>query len=183
MLQQLKDFVYKRSLNKQLASRGRPRTRRGSNLEKARSVGIYFDATNVDERKTVLAFAQTLRDQGKQVQLLGYFQQPVTENEFSFSAFSIKEVDWAGRPKGPQVNSFLADPADLFLALTPRTNRTLEYIACLYPAALRVGPVSEQPQAFDLMLDLPARTATSQLIEQIKRILKVTNVRNEPATA
>ncbi len=183
MLQLLKDYVYQRSLNNRLPRKPRPLAGRGINLNKAHSVGIYFDATRVDDRQTVLQFAQRLREQGKRVQMLGFFQHAVAETEFSFNAFSTKDVDWAGRPKGLQVDAFLSDATDLFIALTPQSSRPLEFIARLYPSVLSVGPVARNAHCFDLMLDFPTNTKVKEVIEQIERILNVTNVQSEPVTA
>lgn len=40
-------------------------------LENAKSVGILFDATLLEEREVVLQFAEKLKRQNKQVKLLG----------------------------------------------------------------------------------------------------------------
>ncbi len=183
LLANIKRWLYRRSLRQRLAQVRRPHQGKGVNLQTARTVGIYFDATSVDERQTVLRFAQQLREQGKQVRLLGFFQHVLNEAEFSFDAFSVREIDWTGRPKSPKVEHFLGEPVDLFLALQPKTSPVLEYIACLIPAALRVGPVAEQAQAFDLMLDVPASADHRTLLQHFQRILKVTNVQPEPVTA
>lgn len=181
VLHHLKQWLYERKLRQRKAARP-PRRPGGTsvNLQSAETVGIYFDATDLDEREVVLRFAQQLRDQGKQVNLLGYFQHPVEEGQFAFRAFSRRDLSWAGIPQHAEVMAFLADEVDLFIALQHPSSPVLEYIAALLPARLKVGPVTPVDRGLDLMFDFAPGTNYQAMIRHIQNILKVTNV---PAAA
>lgn len=183
VLDQLKQWLFERNLRKRMLARPPRRTAGVAvNLHSAETVGIYFDATDLDERQVVLRFAQQLRDQGKKVSLLGYFAHPVEEAQFAFRAFSRHDLNWAGIPQHADLEAFLAEPVDLFIALQHPSSPVLEYIATLLPAKLKVGPVTPAARGFDLMFDFAPGTNYQAMIRHIQNILKVTNVQAEPAT-
>lgn len=174
--------MYHRALRAGIGRSKRAGSGRKVNLDNARSVAILFDATTVDERKVVTDFAKQLRDRKTSVRMLGYFTNNIGESTFSFPAFSTKDLNWYGLPlKSKDVSEFLDREVDLLLVLQAKATPLFDYLAALQPAALKVGPVSETPHTYDLMLDAPATAGHRDLIQQIQQVLKVTNAQLQPA--
>lgn len=166
-------------LQKELKTR--KRETHSVNWEDAHSIGILFNATELKDRQTVLQYKEKLKNEGKQVKLLGYFQTEQNDPNFTFRHFNRKQIDWALRPSSPQIDEFLNMEFDLLLNLEPRTQLHSEYIAVLSKARLKVGPVSDNTECYDLMIDTSDQMNIDSFIKQIEALLKKTQSRNETA--
>ena len=181
LLDNIRLYVHFRSLRQLLDASRRQRGPRPVSLESAKSVGIYFDGTDVDARKTAESFAQELKKQGKQVRILAYLDLDVADSDFPFPSFTRKQVDWAFRPKSEALQHFLEQSFDLFFCLNTQSDLLSDYVASLCRAALKVGPVSKNTSAYDIMIDAKPGLGSSQLIQQMLGLLQKTNVQYQPA--
>ncbi|MEL7220834.1 MAG: hypothetical protein AAGJ93_05910 [Bacteroidota bacterium] len=166
-IERIKSRFYQKSLPAHPArSQGKvPRT-----LDDAKSIGILFNATDIDRRKQVLRYADQLKKSGKTVDLLGFIEQVDKEATFSFNFYTDKQVDWARRPKGEDVSKFLTKSFDVFICLFPKTSPSSEFLALHCPARLKIGPVPSRTDCYDLMLDMPASATPKQIIQQYDAI-------------
>jgi len=144
------------------------------NIDEAKQVGILFDATEIDDRQTVLRYAEKLRKQGKNVALLGYVPVVDKEATFSFDFFTKKDIDWAGRPKGASIQHWLTHEFDAFICLFTTNTPFAEFIALHTPANLKIGTVPRHPDCFDLMVDIKPSAKPQQLIQQYEAVLAKT---------
>jgi hypothetical protein len=183
LLEKIRDFAHQRTLKQALRQKARPQGRDQVNLHSAQNIGILFDASQTDDRETILRFAERLRKQGKRVSLLGFFDDVVEADHFPFKSFNYKQIDWALRPNAETVKEFTAQEFDLLLHLEPVAKTYSEYIAALSNAKLRVGPSTEHTYCYDLMIDQPAKAGLSRFIQQVEFLLGKTNVLHEPAHA
>lgn len=152
------------------------------NIQSAKSVGILFDATALDRRQAVLQYADQLKKQRKKVTLLGYFdvkQSQGASHDFKF--FDKKQINWLQMPKGENVDFFLQQNFDIFVFLNPTTTNYSEYIAALAKAHLKVGPISTEIDAYDLMLNVKNKASIKDFIQHMEAILKKTNKEHEAA--
>jgi hypothetical protein len=171
IIDRLKDRVYHKALP---AKPARAKAKPVPNLEEANTIAILFDATDVDERKRTLAYADRLRKQGKKVSVLGFIATADKEATFSFNFFTLRDIDWAQRPKGEHVQQWLSDEYDVLVCLFPRTSRFTEFLALHLRANLKIGPVAENEACYDLMLDMPASAGPQQIIKQYEGVLAKT---------
>lgn len=171
IIDRLKDRYYYKSLP---AKPGRATAAAVPNLEEARTIAILFDATDIDKRKRTLAYADKLRKQGKKVNVLGFISTADKEATFSFNFFTLREIDWAQRPKGDHVEQWLQREYDVMVCLFPKTSRVTEYLALHVRAGLKIGPVAENTACYDLMLDIPASTGPQKIIQQYETVLAKT---------
>lgn len=167
IIERIKERTYQRSLPVHAArSQGAiPRT-----LADAKRIGIHFDATQIDHRQQVIRYAEQLRKQGKSVELLGFIPQVDKEATFSFNFYTSKQIDWAKRPKGEAVAQFLGQSFDAFICLFARTSLSTEFIAVHSPARLKIGPVAQHRDCYDLMLDMGANSTPTQIIKLYEAI-------------
>ncbi len=174
-------WAYRRSLKQQLYGRKEPKGKSETNLNNAKTVGILFDATELLRRDIVLEYAEKLRKQNKRIKLLGFFDDATDSENYPFDFYNRKQVDWAFRPKGEQVQSFIKQDFDLLMNIDSQSLIHTEYIAALSNAKLRVGPCTEHTYCYDLMIDLSPRAGLKQFIEQAETLLGKTNIKHEAA--
>jgi len=108
-------------------------------LNKAASIGILFYADDKDQRTMVEGFAQALKDQGKEVQLLAFLEKRNMQSDYLFPYITPKDTTWFGKPKGGTAGYFIKYPFDMLINFSLREILPLEYIAALSHAAFRIG--------------------------------------------
>ena len=148
----------------------------GMNTERAKRIGILFDASEIDNRKAIIQYAEGLRKKGKKVNLLGYIPTVDQEATFDFDFYTKKNTDWAGRVKAEATKKFLDRSFDLFICLSPFTTQSSEYISLQTKASMRIGPVSENKFCYDLMIDCSKETTPMLFIKQYESVLELTAV-------
>jgi hypothetical protein len=168
LIDRIKERFYEKSLP---AHPARTKGRTPRNLEEAKTIGLLFDATEVDDRKKSLAYADKLRKQGKKVAVLGFIATVDKEATFSFDFFTLRQIDWAQRPKGEAIAHWLGQDFEVLVCLFPKTAKFTEYLALHTRAALKIGPVAVKASAYDLMLDMPAKSSPQQIIKQYEQVL------------
>lgn len=180
-IQNTKLFFHRYFLKKQLQQFKRSNKNRSISFGNARSIGILFNATELDNRKTAMKYAENLKAKGKKVKLLGFFDNQMEDENFTFDHFNRKQLDWALRPKSEVVSAFLKQPFDYLINIEPETNLYSEYIATLSQAHLKVGPYTEQSACYDLMIDAKDKTNVWDFINNIELLLEKTNTRHAAA--
>ena len=168
IIDRIKERFYQKSLPAKVArSKGQvPR-----NIEEAKSIGILFDATDVDYRKKTLAYADKLRKQGKKVNTLGFIATADREATFSFDFFTLRQIDWAQRPQGEAITHWLEHDFEVLICLFPLSTKFTEYLALHTRAGLKIGPVANNAACYDLMLDMSPKSTPQQIIQQYEQIL------------
>ncbi len=180
LLQRIQSVFFERYLND--LKRQNRNNSKSLSFDAMQTVGILFEATNVDERGIVFQYADELRARGKKVKLLGFFDNTVDDPNFTFRYFNRKNLDWALRPTGENVKEFIEQPFDLLITLDPVSKDYAEYIAATSKAHLRVGPITERTFCYDLMMDTGARRDLRNFIQHMESVLEKTNTRHEKAT-
>lgn len=179
--QSIQSYFRNRHLKKQLQVK-KANLHKRVNLEKAKTIGILFDASRLDIRQAALQYADQLKRNRKKVHLLGFFNlKQDTNASHDFNFFDKKSVDWRQLPKGKSVDFFLNQNFDIFVFLNPTSTPYSEYIAALSNAHLKVGPVTNQTECYDLMLNVKDKGNLKHFIQQMESILRKTNIEHEAA--
>lgn len=143
-------WLYQRKLN-QCLQKATKRT--ATNMERAKTIGIVFDATNEKDREIALSYKRTLQQQHKKVKAVAYYDSKEVLEENAFVCFCKKDIGFNQVPKTPAVNDFLAEPFDLLIGLHTHQCQPLEYIALASEAKFRIGHYFEDKTDFyDFML-------------------------------
>jgi len=151
------------------------------NFAQAKNIGLLFDATSLERRNEVLAYAKKLRSQDKKVTLLGFFDSKQEAADFTFNYFNRSGIDWAKRPKSEHVEFFLQAPYDIFIHLDPNPSVITEHIAALTEAHMKVGPAAGHIATYDLMVDVNDTSTLKGFIQQIEQLFKKMNVNHAAA--
>lgn len=180
LLQNIKNKVFQRALQQQ--GRQNRTERKFVGFEKAQSIGILFDATDLDKREAVFQYAENLSNNNKRVKLLGFFDSKLDDPNFTFRYFNRKQLDWAGRPHGENVQEFVEQPFDMMINLDTISKPQAEYISAQSHAHLRIGPVTENTFCYELMVDISGSQNLQTFIQQMESILAKTNARQHEKT-
>ena len=151
-----------------------PTSRKTTNLESAKSVGILFDATDPKNRQTVADFAAQLARLGKKVRLLGFVNLPEKQvpTDLPFVHFNKKTVNWYGRPVSEKAEVFCKEKFDLLLCLFSGENRPLEWLAARSSARMKAGGVAHFFQNLDLSVETAPGKGLPELIAQLEFYFK-----------
>lgn len=153
------------------------RAKRASvNFDKAETVGLLFDATELNNREIVLKFAKSLEKKGKKVRLLGFVNIKEETDNLAFPNFNQKNLNLALLPtKSNDAQEFMKRDFDILINLSLDETEPLEYIAALSNAKYRVGPYTERTVCYELMVDVTKGKKLNAFIDQAQFFLEKMN--------
>lgn len=105
----------------------------------AEKVGILFQADEENCRAAIVAYADRLKNEGKEVQLLGYLRKRNRKIQYLFPYITSRDVTWFGKPKGGTIGYFIKYPFDILINFAPKELIPFEYISALSRASCRIG--------------------------------------------
>lgn len=143
------------------------------------TICILFDGTTHESRMPVEALVTELRDNGHEVFPLGYIDNYSVATTYPFKHFYKKNLNFFYIPKHPDVNKFVNKNYTILINLTPRENLTMHYLAKVTHAEFKVGPLKENMEIYDLMIQPEESQNTHKMIVSIKKILKTIQYKNE----
>ena len=180
LLQQLKKKLFDRKL-RQLGQRDRTR-RQSVHFEKARTIGLIFEGTNLDQREQVESFAARLKRAGKKVRMMAFMDNKVDNSGFVFKNFNRNDLDFSGCPvKSEEVRQFMDMNLDILINLSKDSRDVLNYILVGSKAKFRVGPYEPEAGWYELMIDLPAGRSLHDFIKQVEVYLNKMETTHEAA--
>lgn len=151
-------------------------------LEKARNIGVLFDATQMESRRDALAFVEKLREQGKRVQILAYLDENQPNSSLPFKYFYKKELDWKGRPVTDKMDEFVREKFEMLFCLYFSSESPLEYVAVQSLSRFKIGAHQDRSSSFDFTV-VPDRKEMGYLIQQIEFFLsRLTTTTHEKIT-
>jgi len=126
------------------------------NLTDAKTVVILFELTSEDDYYRINSFVKTLQSNQKIVNALGFYTENVLPSycsrRLSYDFISPKDLNWFGIPSKSFINDFVRKECDLLIDLSMKENKTLQYIAGLSRAKMKVGRHSdESTRYYDMM--------------------------------
>lgn len=138
----------------------------------AEKVGILFQADETSHREAVQAYAERLKKEGKDVQLLGFLNKRNHQVNYLFPYISHKDVTWFGKPKGGTIGYFIKYPFDILINFAPKELIPFEYISALSRAGCRIGFNEKNLlEPYDCILLAEQRENINGLINDIDKYL------------
>lgn len=161
----IRNYFYKRTLNERLKSLSVKHDI--INMNDAKTIGIVYDSTNPDNDTVIATFAEKLRGQGKQVEILGFVNDKKIDTKPGVTIFNKKSLSWTLVPQDENVEKFANQKFDLLLGGFTGPNLPLEFIACISKASWRVGAYTEnKTECYDMMVNVSGKTDLPYLLEQ-----------------
>jgi hypothetical protein len=152
-------------------------------LEKARNIGILFEATNLDEKQIVERYAGKLKKEGKQVSLLGFFNSKQESENFPFDHFNKKGLDFFYRPKTEEAKRFMRTDFDLLISANVRNLPPMHYITAASKAHFRIGPATDRLESYDMMIDTKKPEDVGYFLQQMEYFINKMTPKHEPTPA
>lgn len=141
-------------------------------IKVAEKVGILFQADEASHRDAVQAYAERLKKEGKDVQLLGFLNKRNHQISYLFPYISHKDVTWFGKPKGGTIGYFIKYPFDILINFAPKELIPFEYISALSRAGCRIGFNEKNLlEPYDCILLAEQRDNINGLINDIDKYL------------
>lgn len=174
MLKNLRIKIFQKTLDRKI--RQTVIERRPTDFDSANTVGIVFDATQSGNFDVVRDYAESLKRQGKKVDLLGYVDDKARHNDFVFKHFNQKDLNFWYQPRIALVQQFMNTPFDYLICLHTTESLPLEYVASLSKAQMRVGQYTpNKTHCYDLMIDTAQSKDLKNLVGQMDYFLKIIN--------
>ena len=170
--QKVGDFFFKREL------KSNPRQREVNNLHTAQSIGILYDATEMEDMLKVSEFVNTLFQTKKDVKALGFVNlKELTHHHMpmlQFDFFFLKDLNWYYKPQNYIIKNFVEKDYDILINLCDSACIPIRYLAGKSQAKFKVGKYEEDIDLYDMMIDVKENTL-SALIKEIHHYLTVIN--------
>lgn len=129
-------------LKREVANIQRHRT--DPDIHRAGTIGILYDATERETFEFVREFYKDLKESHKSPVSLGYIDfkealsfHPLARPEADY--FFKSQVNWMQKPNSPVIDNFIDEPFDILINLTLSDNYSLDYIAAVSKAGLKIG--------------------------------------------
>ncbi len=175
-LDNLRHTFYLRALKKKLAGLKRVGRVQNMNFDKAKRIGILFDASLSANCVFMNEYRQTLIERGKEVAILGYFDDKQVHNNVIFKYFNKKDLNWYMHPDSDVVREFTNQRFDILISLHLNASPPLEYVSAVSQAHMRVGRHRENSDyAYDFMIDINNDYDLKGFADQIEYYLKIIN--------
>ena len=137
------------------------------NWNDAKTIGIVYDSTNTANDTVITAFAEKLRGEHKQVEILGFVNDKKLDTKPGVTIFNKKNLSWTLAPEDERVEKFAAQRFDLLLGCFTGENLPLEFVTRISKARWRVGAYAEnKTDCYDMMVNVSSKAELPYLLEQ-----------------
>lgn len=144
------------------------RTAQIFNINTATSFGILYNASTAENTALVTTFANTLKQKGKEVFLLGYVNDKKTESSELMKLFNKKSLNWYKIPNNKEADVFMNRKIDVLVAVHTLENLPLQYIAANSNAKFRIGPhIEKSSMSYDWMIQIQSDTTVENYLKQV----------------
>lgn len=154
------------------------RTIKATGFEKAKEIGIVYDATNRNDCETVKHFVNYLIEERKKVLALGFINSKdsseIVKAHLNYQYFDKRNLNKMLIPQGKEIENFIASPFTILIDLNSTSCFPIEYIATLSKARFKVGSTGDyRDAACDLTINLTEKKSLDYFIIQLKHYLKM----------
>jgi len=156
------------------------RSRAIMNLKDAKTVGVIFNASDINEVELVKKYITYLRDNGKKVRSMGYV--PLKElpgnitTSIDHQCFTLKNVNLYYKPAIDFIGSFVKEEYDLLLDLNITTQLPLVFVAALSKAKCKVGRYSDKYMSlYDVMIETDDQKTLKYFLQNVDTYMEMLN--------
>ncbi|MGB1247768.1 MAG: DUF6913 domain-containing protein [Chitinophagales bacterium] len=174
IINDIKNFFFQKDLQSKV--RKLTSTRREMlNIEKAKTIGLVFNASKTENVMTITHFADALKNMNKKVLMLGYQNYKVKDQD-DHRLFNLNDVNWYGKPTTTKIIDFQEEKVDILICAYLDDCPPLEYIAATSKAKFRVGAFNKNKTShYELMININNRPELKYMLDQTAHFLKVIN--------
>jgi hypothetical protein len=149
------------------------------NFEKAKTIGIVFNASIIEDFQLVQKYVKYLKGLNKQVKALGYFSTgeipDITYSKLEFDFFTKKHLNWHLKPQRSFIDNFILEEFDLLLVIDLKNDFPLRYISALSRAKFKIGNLIADTQIYDLMIEVEEGKGIKYFLKHLDHYLMQLN--------
>lgn len=148
-------------------------------FEEAKNIGLLFSAVDLEDLSTILEFREELIGAGKKVNAIGMirikdFEKKHAADYPDLQFISSKNLNFLLKPKGPATTRFARQDFDMLISLNHLNVVSLNYVAGISKAKLRIGPYYPNTLlSYDFMIRPGTPKDLRSLITEIRHYLKM----------
>lgn len=181
-LNKLKNFFLQRAIRKSLA--GHPHHPRVVNLPEATTIGILYEWAPSGENSEIFRFAEQLRQMGKKVSTLGYYNGRKLPENFTPTRISHiivpKHLNWYKKAMHDTAAGFRDNDYDILIDLSGQDCLPLKYIVTSCKSRFRISEAGDSnTPVFDLMIKRDHSLPMSAFTDHIIHYLTILNHQNQ----
>jgi hypothetical protein len=124
-----------------------------SGLIRISTVGILFNATDLEERNEIINIQRWLVRKNLDVQLLGFIDKSVKVESYPFRYFTSKDINWYYVPDNFGTQHFSDQKFDLLFNLDLTDNLALHYLAAIGKAKLKSTLYDKDINCYNFVLN------------------------------
>jgi hypothetical protein len=147
------------------------------NFDKAKSIGVIFNASRHEVNNIAKNFIISLHKKDINVYALGYIKNQESidyPNDDFIRYFSIPNDNWYIRPNIRDVNEFYGRPLDMLIDLNSDDILPLKYVVGLSNAKFKIGPGTSSYNLFyDFILNVEKNAKLPFYIDQVNHYMSV----------
>jgi hypothetical protein len=154
-------------------------------FDKAKTVGIIFNATDKEEFELVKRYVRYLKECNKKVKSIGFFNTDkipdLTYSKLEWDFFTVKDLAWNYIPNKSFIENFINEEFDILIDMNIHHNFPLHYISCLSKAHFKIGLYNPNSD-YDLMIDMPEEKGLKFFLRNVDQYIQLLKS-NKNATA
>lgn len=184
-MKKLREWVDAFRLKRLLLSQGKIKRKPVlKGLAELSSLAILYRADNTEAAEVVQHWANHLRKGGLAVRTLGYFhEKSIPENvqaRLNSDFFCRRDVTSGGKPTGPVLQTFAAEPFDMLINLCDPSEWPVTALLANTSAHCRVGKQSaEEAVLYDLLFSVAEHVPLYKQTGVIEKYLGMIHTRHE----
>lgn len=156
------------------------RDKRFFNLKNADSFMILYDANAPDEIELIHKYIQYLKDMGKKVTSLGFYNQKELSASLNSSLNSVfltrKQISWLGIPQSDAVSNLMKTDFDVLINLVVKDVFPLTFVAAKSKALFKIGKFNLKYQNYyDFMIDIGEDQKLKSFMKNVDHYLSLIN--------
>ncbi len=150
------------------------------NIDAANNIGIIYCADKPEEVELIKNYVQTLRNLGKQVKSLGFFnvkELPLGLNgSMMHQYYAMKELNWYFKPSSQFIDNFVNDEFDILMDFGAPTQLPIMYITSMSRAKCKIGKYLEKYVDFyDVMIEATENKKLDYVVQTTHDYMMVLN--------
>lgn len=135
--------------------------------DKARTIGLLFHYQGPESAGQVRIFADRLREEGRQVTILGFVEKPLENAPQGMDLYSRADYSLTGKNNSEAAKAFTTTSFDFLFFFGDLPRLELEQVLAECKAQCRVGGYQEHATPyFEMMVQGPAPNQWEQLFRQ-----------------
>jgi len=150
------------------------------NMKAAKTIGVLYNAGDINDVELVKKYITQLRDSGKKVRSMGYVALKELPGNIPTSidqqCFTLKEVNWYYKPAISFIGNFVTEEFDLLLDLNINRQLPLTYIAALSKAKCKVGRYTNKWMSlYDVMIEVDKEKKMKYFLQNVDIYMEMLN--------